>query len=125
MGASIPPRKLFQSPLAWSEISQVPDAREDEFYNWMLQNGVSPEDLDKSAYDYRGAFLAGINRDPAGGHFPDTFKQHGHDSFSRESKYSQGPTDGGHWEGETYVPGHIKGEVLRHALEMALSKGKK
>lgn len=63
-------------------------------------------DLDHpdSHYDYRGAFLAGLGRGASTGHFPDTFKQHGHPTFSVESKYSAGPGDGGSWRGDTFVP---------------------
>lgn len=120
----VPPRQPYQSPLASNEISQIPEARANEFYDWLLRNGVDLEDLEGSAYDYRGAFLAGVNRDPEGGHFPDTFKQHGHESFSTESQYSRGPGDGVHWEGEVAIPQHIAGDVLRHAFERVTKKGK-
>jgi hypothetical protein len=34
-----------------------------------------------------------------GGHFPDTYKQSGHPTFSQESNYSNGPSQGGMWVG--------------------------
>jgi hypothetical protein len=35
-----------------------------------------------------------------GAHGPDTYKQHGHPTFSTESKYSRGK-----WDGGTWIPG--------------------
>lgn len=49
--------------------------------------------------------MAGLNRDTESQHWPDTFKQHGHPTFSVESQYSKGPNDGGRWNGDVYVPG--------------------
>ena len=36
-------------------------------------------------------------------HFPDTYKQPGHETFSEESKYAE-ELPAGHWEGEAYMP---------------------
>lgn len=65
-------------------------------------------------YDYRGYWrdVAAKGGDQTktyadGPHFPDTYKQHGHPTFSVESKYSAGQFDGGRWggsDGETYTP---------------------
>lgn len=49
-------------------------------------------------YDMKGFYKSGQPHQP-GDHFPDTFKQHGHETFSQESKYSKGPWDGGMWVG--------------------------
>ena len=38
-------------------------------------------------------------------HFPDTWKQPHHPTFSDESVYAKGIDNVGHWEGETFVPG--------------------
>lgn len=95
-----PARRLRQ------ETSTVPPEREAEFRQWMARNGVTAEELNapELRFDYRGAFLAGQERDPVGGHFPDTFKQHGHETFSDESRYAT-PDDpeAGSWDGETYI----------------------
>jgi hypothetical protein len=84
------------------ETTPLPREKEREFREWIRKNRVSDLDHPRSFYDYRGAFLAGVSRGGEG-HFPDTFKQHGHPTFSVESKYSAGPNDGGRWEGEKFI----------------------
>lgn len=81
------------------------------FRAWAGQNHIRDVDAPGSLYDYRGYWRdiasRGIDqrqRYPDGLHFPDTYKQHGHPTFSVESRYSTGDTDGGSWSGETYVP---------------------
>lgn len=86
-----------------NETTQLPPQREAEFQAWLRKNNVRDLDHPDSHYDYRGAFLAGVGRS-GNAHFPDTFKQHGHPTFSVESQYSKGPADGGHWNGETFIP---------------------
>lgn len=86
------------------ETTPLPPGREREFADWLRRNNVRDLDHPDSHYDYRGAFLAGVGRGARDAHFPDTFKQHGHPTFSVESKYSSGPGDGGHWNGDVYVP---------------------
>lgn len=91
-----------------SEVSSVPPTREREFREWIARNNITDLDAPQSKYDYRGAFLAGVGSEinPTDNlpRWPDTFKQHGHPTFSVESKYSTGPNDGGRWEGEKYMP---------------------
>src|SRR5436190_148234 len=82
-----------------NEVTAVPPDREAAFRDWVKSNNVTDLDNTDSHYDYRGAFLAGVSPTPDG-HWPDTFKQHGHPTFSIESQYSTGPQDGGHWVGE-------------------------
>jgi hypothetical protein len=86
------------------EITPLPPGSAPAFQAWLAANRVRDLDHPDSHYDYRGAFLAGVGRGNDTGHFPDTFKQHGHPTFSVESKYSTGPGDGGSWNGDTYVP---------------------
>jgi hypothetical protein len=73
------------------------------FRTWLQRNKITDLDAPGSFYDYRGAFLAGINRG-SNGHWPDTFKQHGHPTFSVESKYAA-PNDStaGRWQGNQYI----------------------
>lgn len=86
------------------EVTPVPDARAAEFQAWLKRNRVTDLDAPDSYYDYRGAFMAGIDRGK-NGHWPDTFKQHGHPTFSVESKYATpGDTTAGHWVGDVYIP---------------------
>lgn len=85
------------------ETTQLAPKDEPRFRAWVKRYNIRDLDHPKSHYDYRGAFLAGAKPD-AKGHWPDTFKQHGHESFSVQSKYSRGPQDGGRWQGNTYIP---------------------
>src|SRR5258706_2763133 len=109
-------KKIAAMVQTQNEVTPVPADREQEFRTWVADNHVPDLDSPKSFYDYRGAFLAGVKPqvvDAGNGklesHWPDTFKQHGHPTFSVESQYSKGPTDGGHWVGERFVP---QGEPL-------------
>lgn len=86
-----------------SETTQLDAAGEKAFQQWAKKNGIRDVDHPDSHYDYRGAFKAGVKAGPDA-HWPDTFKQHGHPTFSVESQYSHGANDGGHWEGDRYVP---------------------
>jgi hypothetical protein len=85
------------------ETTQLAPEEQAAFEQWLRANNIHDLDHPDSHYDYRGAFKAGVGREPgAEGHFPDTFKQHGHETFSNESQYSKG--DGGTWQGDTFTP---------------------
>jgi hypothetical protein len=77
------------------------------FQKWVAQNQIHDVDHPDSHYDYRGFFLSGLPH-KAGDHYPDTYKQHGHPTFSVESKYSRGLQDGGQWLGDTLIPPPMK-----------------
>jgi hypothetical protein len=85
------------------ETTQLDPLEEVLFKRWAQQQGLTDVDHPDSHYDYRGFFLSQAPHIP-GMHFPDTFKQHGHPTFSQESNYSRGPFDGGMWSGETFIP---------------------
>jgi len=90
-----------------SEVTSLSPQQEAQFQAWARQNGIRDVNSPDAHYDYRGFFLAtkGAPHPPGSQlHFPDTFKQHGHPTFSVESKYSSGPGDGGSWNGETFIP---------------------
>src|SRR3954469_22889532 len=72
------------------ETTQLAPEVQAAFELWLKQNNIHDLDDPRSHYDYRGAFRAGVGRDPGNAHFPDTFKQHGHETFSNESQYSKG-----------------------------------
>ena len=81
------------------------------FQDWVKAVGITNVDHPASRYDYRGYWksVASKGKDQRkayadGPHFPDTYKQHGHPTFSQESRYSTGPSDGGMWVGESFVP---------------------
>ncbi len=81
------PSKTFLSP-----------EEEGAFRLWALQNQIGDLDHPNSHYDYRGFWkrTAGAPH-MMGDHFPDTFKLPTHPTFSQESQYSTGPSQGGMW----------------------------
>lgn len=100
-----------QAP-AGPERTTLNPTEEAAFKTWISQNKITDLDHPNSHYDYRGYWKEAGNKPVRFGvdHFPDTYKQHGHPTFSVESKYSKGPGDGGTWKGETFVPS--KGSAL-------------
>ncbi len=91
-----------------SETTKLDPQQEAQFQAWAQSNGISDVDDPRSHYDYRGFFLeTGGAPHRQGDHFPDTYKQHGHETFSEESRYSKGPGDGGKWNGEQFQPAVI------------------
>lgn len=82
-----------------------------QFQAWLKANNIQDSDHPQSFYDYRGYWkdIASKGGDSTkmyedGLHFTDAYKQHGHPTFSVESKYSSGPGDGGTWDGEKFIP---------------------
>lgn len=89
------------------ETTALKPDEEQAFQKWAKRQNITDVDHPESYYDYRGYWKdTGGNADIVGGrdHFPDTYKQHGHPTFSTESRYSRGSWDGGRWNGETFVP---------------------
>jgi hypothetical protein len=94
-----------------SDRTALLPAEEQAFRAWAATNQITDVDAPESRYDYRGYWkdVAAKGGDQTkdyadGPHFPDTFKQPGHPTFSVESQYSAGPFDGGRWLGEAFVP---------------------
>jgi len=85
------------------ETTRLSPLEEALFRKWVQEQGIKDLDDPNSHYDYRGFFKSGEPHVP-GEHFLDTFKQHGHPTFSQEPKYSKGPSDGGMWQGENFIP---------------------
>lgn len=87
------------------EVTQLNPLQEALFKKWLVDNGITDANNPQAFYDYRGYFQSTKGQPhQSGTHFPDTFKQHGHPTFSIESRYSKGPFDGGMWAGENYLP---------------------
>jgi len=90
------------------ERTPLTPAEEARYRRWVREQGITDADHPESKYDYRGAFKArarsAINPTDNAPHWPDTFKQHGHPTFSEESRYSLYPGDGGTWRGEQFTP---------------------
>jgi hypothetical protein len=77
------------------DTTPLTPAAEKKFRAWTRQMGVTDADEPNAFYDYRGAYKAGV-KPGADRHWPDTFKQHGHPTFSNESQYA-GEGEGGAW----------------------------
>lgn len=97
------------------------------FRRWIAANkdvpGIQGWDQPDARYDIRG-FFADKERLAdwkPGDHGPDTYKQHGHPTFSVESKYSRGLQDGGQWIGEALIdppmPSHLPTTLLQEMLK--------
>ena len=104
------PKSMALPPQA--DTTSLTPAEEMAFRQWVSENGITDVDHPDSRYDYRGYWKAIASRGQDVRqvnsldhllHYPDTFKQHGHPTFSAESQYSRGPQDGGQWIGETLV----------------------
>ena len=104
------------------ETTQLSPLEEALFRRWVQTNNITDLDSPDSHYDYRGFWKTGAPH-KQGDHFPDTFKQHGHPTFSIESQYSKGPYDGGMWNGENYMPqmtpavSHIQPQAIIQLLK--------
>lgn len=85
------------------ETTPLTPAQDRGFQRWLDASQIHDNDHPDSHYDYRGLFLA-LQGQPVpmttDRHFPDTFKTHGHPTFSVESQYSRGPWDGASWLGD-------------------------
>jgi hypothetical protein len=93
-----------------AETTPLTPEQEKVFQQWAAQAGIGDLDSPLSAYDYRGYWADPTvpQKEKASyrwlkSHLPDTYKQHGHESFSAESKYSRGKWDGGQWLGDVLV----------------------
>ena len=98
------PRNLASLLTTQPEVTRLPPREEVAFRMWALQNGITDIDRPGSHYDYRGYFkeFGGAPIRFGVDHFTDTYKQHGHPTFSAESQYSRGLQDGGQW-----LPGDV------------------
>lgn len=83
-------------------------ADEQAFQAWKMLN--APNDSGED-YDLRGAYQAGLSKDPESGHFNDRFKKPNHPTFSDQSQYAVGDQRqrAGTWAGpdgpdQTFVP---------------------
>lgn len=96
--------ELAQKQAETTLLSPIEEAL---FKSWTKANQIKDADAPEAHYDYRGFFKTtnGAVHPPGSvEHFPDTFKQHGHPTFSIESIYSKGPFDGGMWAGDQFIP---------------------
>jgi len=115
------------------ENTKLSPSEENDYQNWLRfykNKDVDPktnELFPDVRYDMRGYFKANTPDNSKGAkvigsgppqfneaHGPDTFKQHGHPTFSAESKYSRGPQDGGKWipNSDTLIPPPVSSHGL-------------
>jgi hypothetical protein len=123
----MPPRRLpppsapLRSLLSGRDTTRLTPDEERAFQQWTVTNRITDVDHPESRYDYRGYWKStggapvepgmfvshGAGQQlPRRAHFTDVFKQHGHPTFSQESQYSRGPSEGGMWIGpdaETFL----------------------
>src|SRR5262245_27523265 len=87
------------------ERTPLTPEQETQFQQWIQSNHITDLDKPDSYYDYRDYWKKHGNTPMRFkvDHFPDTYKQHRHPTFSMESKYSREPNDGGRWIGDTFV----------------------
>ena len=115
------------------EVTRLSPAEESQFQTWARANRVPNEDGNFGFYDMRGYWKnvvqrggneTAINAQDGLLHYPDTYKQHGHPTFSAESQYSRGLQDGGRWIGDTLVApplaSHAQG-ISPQVLQMLMS----
>ena len=104
------------------ETTTLSPGAEAAFRKWVAANRIADVDHPDSHYDYRGYFQEhgaapmqfGVD------HFTDTYKQHGHPTFSQESQYSRGMADGGMWLNDTTLLQQPKMTRSRSPLEATL-----
>lgn len=82
-----------------TEVTRLSPPEEMAFQQWAAANQIADANDPRSQYDYRGYFkeFGGAPVRFGVDHFTDTYKQHGHPTFSVESQYSRGLQDGGQW----------------------------
>lgn len=92
-----------RAELAPIETTRLTPEQEAAFKSWAKKHNIRDVDHPDSHYDYRGAFVSGMKPGPDA-HWPDTFKQTGHETFSNESQYAiPGARNFGYWEGDKFV----------------------
>jgi hypothetical protein len=77
-----------------------------KFQKWIKDNNIKDLNEPDSYYDYRGFWKQNPDfKHSLGQHFPDTFKQPGHPTFSNESQYANTQNTGGRWaDNDVYIP---------------------
>lgn len=81
--------------------TKLPKGKEKEYSQWVKSLPLNLRD--DHDYDLRGAFLEGLKPDKYG-HMSDKYKKPWHPTFSNESIYSTKDIQGGHWEGDEFIP---------------------
>lgn len=107
------------------ETTALAPQEEARFAQWARESGIRDLDQPQTKYDYRGFFkkYGPVKYQWGKDHLPDEFKQHGHETFSQESHYSSGPSDGGMWLGETFIeqPPMARSHITQQDLSRAIN----
>ena len=105
-------------------VTELGNKKEQQFQDWYAEAaanlGLDPNpDAYEQAYDYRGYWLNNRDADISspGFHFPDTWKQPQHPTFSNESVYAKGIDGVGHWDGDKFIPGYFNNVMMATALK--------
>ena len=110
--------------LIGAEQTKLVPEQELNFQSWAADNAPGFGEPDER-YDSRGFWLENptFRRGP-GEHSTDKFKQHGHPTFSVESKYSKGYRDAGHWNEEDgmFYPPLVDSRFNRPIQDYHMSK---
>lgn len=96
-----PEKPPVNSDLDTKYDTKLPKGKEKEYSQWVESLPLNLRD--DHDYDLRGAFLEGLKPDKYG-HMSDKYKKPWHPTFSNESIYSTKDMQGGHWEGDEFVP---------------------
>lgn len=100
------------------EVTALAPEEEARFQRWARANQIGDVDHPDSYYDYRGYYQETKGAPhKKGEHFPDTYKQHGHPTFSVESKYSRGLQDGGRWLPGDTEKAYVKPPLPSHEVD--------
>lgn len=101
-----PPEPVYNTIHDPFETTRLSPLEEVLFNSWAKKSKIKDLDNQKSKYDYRGFWKQNgpVRYEWGLDHLPDTWKQHGHETFSNESVYSKNASDGGMWDGETFIP---------------------
>lgn len=114
------------APAGSKYYTKLNPRKEREFRAWYdnLSNRLgldkNPDDI-KQGYDYRGYFQqygnTNVEYENPNFHFPDTYKQPWHETFSNESKYAKGIEGVGYWDGDTFIPGSFN-NLMKQSFKM-------
>ena len=103
-------------------VTELGNKKEQQFQDWYAETaanlGLDPNpDAYEQAYDYRGYWLNNRDADISSPdfHFPDTWKQPQHPTFSNESVYAKGIDGVGHWDGDKFIPGYFNNVMMATA----------
>lgn len=103
-------------------LTQLQPHQELMFKSWLKANDVPFQDNGSDDYDMRAFFLnnvlggQGQQRNGQNMHFPDTYKQPSHESYSSESIKGRPSDPKRSWIGEDTLADWTKGDITRSGI---------